>query len=313
LLVSGPEISGHTRPLSTANRRHAQFCGAPPVPAVSPVATAHVPPRQLADLKLNLRYEVDVAALSPRVAERLVALHRDAGTDAFIAEAARGRHGWFRTALHRVLRTFISDFDANGLLDMYHLFLASSEQWQTLLGTTSARRLLDVGAGSGKVTELLQPFAEHVVATELSGPMARRLRRLGVECHELDLAERELPGPRFDLITCLNVLDRTARPRQLLRRLVELLEPKGRLVIALALPYRPFYYVGSNTPDPLERLRCEDPSWERAVNHLFERELRPLGLELLRLARAPYLSFGDSERGLYELDDAILVLEKQSG
>ena len=262
---------------------------------------------------MNLRYQADVAALSPRVAARFVALQRDAGTDAFLADAARGRHGWFRTALHRVLRTFVSDFDANGLLDMYHLFLASSEQWRTLLGARRARRLLDVGAGSGKVTELLLPFAEQVVATELSAPMARRLRRLGVECHELDLAERELPGPDFDLITCLNVLDRTARPRQLLRRLLELLEPKGRLVIALALPYRPFYYVGSNTPDPLERLRCDDASWERAVEHLVERELMPLGLELLSLSRAPYLSFGDSQRGLYELDDAILVLEKNSG
>jgi SAM-dependent methyltransferase len=258
----------------------------------------------------KLRYAANVAHLSPELAARFVAFTRDAGTDAFLAEAARGRHGWFRTTTHRMLRLFMSDFDANGMLDMYSLFLASSEQWRAVLGAREAERLLDVGAGSGKVTQTLMPFAKQVTATELSPPMARRLRRMGIECHEIDLAERDLPGARFDLIACLNVLDRTARPRELLRRLVALLEPEGRLVLALALPYHPFYYVGASTPDPLERLACTDARWERAAGQLVERELEPLGLSLSSVSRAPYLSFGDTQRGLYELDDAILVLEK---
>jgi SAM-dependent methyltransferase len=275
---------------------------------VSPVATPGAAAWQAPDLKL--RYAVDVAHLSPRLASRFVPFTRDAGTDAFLAEATHGRHGWLRTTAHRALRLFMSDFDANGMLDMYSLFLASSEQWRAVLGAHQAERLLDVGAGSGKVTQMLMPFAKQITATELSPPMARRLRSIGIVCHEIDLAEQDLPGERFDLIACLNVLDRTARPRQLLRRLVALLEPKGRLVLALALPYRPFYYAGASTPDPLERLACSDARWERAIGQLVERELEPLGLELTSLSRAPYLSFGDTERGLYELDDAILVLEK---
>lgn len=275
---------------------------------MSPVAKRLAIELSLAGLKL--RYSADVAILSPRVAARFVALSRDAATDEFLAEAARGRHGWLSTTLHRVLRQFRSDFDVNGILDMYSLFLASSEQWRALLGARRAARLLDVGAGSGKVTQTLLPFAEQVTATELSAPMARRLRRLGIECHEVDLEEDDLPGASFDLISCLNVLDRTRRPRKLLQRLVELLEPGGRLVLALALPYRPFYYAGASTPEPLEPLVCRQPDWEQAVNCLFERELEPLGLRLLSVARAPYLSFGDTGRGLYELDDAILVLEK---
>ena len=81
-------------------------------------------------------------------------------------------------------------------------------------------------------------------------------------------------------------------------------------MVALALPYRPFYYVGASTPDPLERLACSAPNWETSVNQLVERELEPLGLTVRSLSRAPYLSFGDTKRGLYQLDDAILVLEK---
>jgi SAM-dependent methyltransferase len=270
-------------------------------------------PKHLAVVKPSqeLRYDADVAALLPRLRECFVALTRDAATSEFLAAAARGRHGFLRTRMHRVLRFFVSDFDANGLLDMYALHVASTEQWRTLLGKQRVLRLLDVGAGSGGVTRTLLPLADHVVTTELSAPMARSLRRMGVECHELDVTEQNVPGARFDLVSCLNVLDRTARPRRMLRRLLELLEPGGRLLIALVLPYRPFYYVGSDTPEPLERLACAETIWEAAVNRLVERELEPLGLTLLRLARAPYLSFGDTERGLYQLDDALLVLQKR--
>jgi len=262
---------------------------------------------------LYLRYDVDVAALSPLLRERFVPLSRDTATDSFLERAAAGRHSWWKTQLHRLLRQFMSDFDTNGLLDMYPLFVASSDQWQTLLGQVRVARLLDVGAGSGGVTRTLQPFAEHIVTTELSRHMAERLRRAGFECHELDLTEQELPGAGFDLITCLNVLDRTARPRRLLARLRDLLEPGGRLVIALVLPYEPFFYDGSSTTDPFERLACPETSWEAAVSALAERELEPLDLSVISVSRAPYLSFGDTARGLYQLDCAILVLQRHSG
>ncbi len=259
---------------------------------------------------LYFRYDTDVAALSPLLRDRFVQLSRDDATDAFLERAAAGRHRWWKTQLHRLLRQFMSDFDANGLLDMYPLFVASSEHWRALLGDTKVARLLDVGAGSGGVTRTLEPLAEHIVTTELSRHMAERLRRSGYECHQLDVAERDLPGARFDLITCLNVLDRTGRPRRLLERLRDLLTPGGRLVLALVLPYEPFFYDGPSTIDPLERLACAEPEWEAAVSSLVERELRPLGFELGSVSRAPYLSFGDTARGLYQLDDAILVLRK---
>ncbi len=276
------------------------------MPAISPERDAE----PLSALRASLRYDVDVAALLPRFKSAFTALDCDAETEAFLAAAQRGRHGWLRTRLHRLLRMFMSDFDVNGLLDMYPLHVASSAQWRVLLGPERVARLLDVGAGSGRVTRTLLPFAEFVVSTELSKPMARALRRTGIECHTIDVSLVDAPGPGFDLISCLNVLDRTARPKRMLRRLVDRLEPGGRLLIALALPYRPFYYQRATTPAPLERLDCAHETWEGAVNQLVARELEPLGLTLLRLARAPYLSFGDAERGSYELDDALLLLKK---
>ena len=302
-----------SRALSTAKRAFWHFFGllrAPEAHHVSPAARSDLGAELNRTSILDLYYDADVAALSPRLRDRFVKLERDAATDAFLAHAGRGRHSWWRTQLHRLLRQFMSDFDANALLDMYPLFVASTEHWRHLLGPERVARLLDVGAGSGNVTRTLLPLAEHVVTTELSRRMAERLRRSGLECHELDLAEGDLPGAPFQLITCLNVLDRTARPRQLLRRMHERLEPGGRLLIALALPYNPFFYHGNTTPDPLERLACGEASWEGAVSSLVERELEPLGFTVVKVSRSPYLSFGDAKSSLYELDDALLVCQK---
>jgi SAM-dependent methyltransferase len=110
------------------------------------------------------------------------------------------------------------------------------------------------------------------------------------------------------------VLDRCQRPRRLLRNCLASLKPGGTFIVALALPYRPFYFDGPSTPDPLERLEC-DPgptgSWEDAARRFIERDLLPLDLTLERFARAPYLSAGDSASALYELDDVVVVLSKR--
>jgi len=103
------------------------------------------------------------------------------------------------------------------------------------------------------------------------------------------------------------VLDRAPYPKRLLARAASLLAPGGRLLLALALPYRPFYYDGASTPEPRERLACESPSFERAARELVSRELAPLGLAPVALSRLPYLSFGDAERELYMLNDLIVL------
>jgi hypothetical protein len=61
-------------------------------------------------------------------------------------------------------------------------------------------------------------------------------------------------------------------------------------------------------------LQCEagdSTGWEDGARRFIERDLLPLGLELECFARAPYLSAGDSDHPLYELDDVVVVLSKR--
>jgi 2-polyprenyl-3-methyl-5-hydroxy-6-metoxy-1,4-benzoquinol methylase len=137
--------------------------------------------------------------------------------------------------------------------------------------------------------------------------MAKNLRRAGFRCLEADLAQEAAPGAPYDLITCLNVLDRCARPRSLLENLVRALSPGGRLVIATPLPFDAFFYRGAVSHDPVERLELPRESWELSVARLVTEVLEPLGLEIEAISRVPYLCRGDAERPLYVLDDALVV------
>jgi SAM-dependent methyltransferase len=236
-----------------------------------------------------------------------------------IEQLTRARHGRMRTYAQRLARLYLSDFDANALTGMYRMQLLGPQAWAQLLQGRRGGRLLDVGAGSGDVTRVLTELFDEVEVTEVSRGMAKRLRQHGFRCHELDLTEAPLDAPPFDAppfdaLTLLNVLDRCRKPRQLIKNCLRLLAPGGLFVVALALPYRPFYFDGPSTPDPLERLQC-DPGprggWEDAARRFIERDLLPHGLSLECFVRAPYLSAGDSERELYELDDVVVVLSKR--
>ena len=260
---------------------------------------------------LDLHYTVELERLSPALRTRFVELTRDPATDAYLERVRRGRHGVLRTWLHHTLRQFWSDYDVNGWLGMYPMHLLSREQWRRLLGAQPIERCLDVGAGNGDVTAELLPLCRALEASETSRAMARRLEKRGIRCIPEDLAQREEPLGPYDLVTCLNVLDRCPLPLTLLRKLHAALANGGRLVVALALPYRPFYFVGASTPEPEERLDCQAEGWEDSVSMLVERVLEPMGFALELLALVTYLSSGDAQSPLYVLDDAILVLRKR--
>ena len=60
----------------------------------------------------------------------------------------------------------------------------------------------------------------------------------------LDAATWHDSASHYDVITCLNVLDRCDRPLTLLRQMRRALRPGGLLVVALVLPLAPYVEHG---------------------------------------------------------------------
>jgi SAM-dependent methyltransferase len=136
--------------------------------------------------------------------------------------------------------------------------------------------------------------------------------RRGFNCLYTGLADGEVPGAPYDLISLFNVIDRCPRPRSLLDTLHDALTPDGQLLLATPLPYQPFYYRGASGRRPLEALPQNAPTWEEGVVRLAEEFLELSGFEVVSVSRCPYLSGGDRHSGLYVLDDAVFLCSKRA-
>ena len=133
------------------------------------------------------------------------------------------------------------------------------------------RRVMEVGAGLGTITELLSD-RELVVATEIDPEFLEKLKtrfvgRPHVKVHGLDLEQVDveaLRAHRLDTILCVNVLEHVRNDRDALRRMGEALQPGGRLLLYVpALPWlygtldRGLQHHRRYARQPLENLLAE--------------------------------------------------------
>ena len=266
-----------------------------------------------------LRYAADLVRLE-ELAQSFIASHLDTEGEAFLATVLKKNYRMWGLRAHRLLSLFMSDFDVNAVLGVYPVFLLSTPQALTLLerasgGKLAETRLLDIGAGSGDVTTRLAPLVAALDCTETSRFMARRLRQRGLACFRgvvgVGLPNDPLQSTEpYDVVGLLNVIDRTPRPRSLLRAIAQHLRPGGILLVSTPLPFEPVIYKGGATRPPEEALEITAGEWEDGVLSLFRNELAPLGFEASALTRVPYLSGGDALQPVYVLDAAVFACRK---
>lgn len=145
----------------------------------------------------------------------------------------------------------IKQFD----LDWERRFLG--EPVAQVLGGLDGSRLLDVGAGTGRLAWALAAsggFRGRITAVEASRGMMRRSLPIG-EAIALDWVEawaRPLPfaPDHFDLVASLEVLEFTPDPRATLRELSRVLRPGGWLLVTNRIGWQARLILGRTfSPD----------------------------------------------------------------
>ncbi|KAL7059767.1 hypothetical protein AAHC03_013029 [Spirometra sp. Aus1] len=217
---------------------------------------------------------------------------------------------------------------ANGLLNRGSMFVLSTAQFRRLLGVTSdwhAKRLLDLGAGDGKVTAKMAPLFDEVYTTEMSPVMRWRLKQANYTVLDVDKWD-QLPEtsdtsvdlasssskpaqPQYDVVSCLNLLDRCSEPLTLLRRIREVLKPgSGLLVLAVVFPLKQYVeFADGHRPVELMDVSASRV-WEVQFSSFVANVLQPAGYELLAWSRVPYICEGDLARSFYSLNDVVMTL-----
>ncbi|KFM64873.1 Methyltransferase-like protein 9, partial [Stegodyphus mimosarum] len=186
------------------------------------------------------------------------------------------------------------------------MFVFSSAQFENLLSDFIGLRedwktsgnLLDLGAGDGKVTEVMAPYFRNVYVTEISGVMKSILASKKYRVLDVDKWHNLEEGPRyFDVISCLNLLDRCDRPITLLQQIRNKLNPDtGLLILAVVLPLNQYVESGSKNHQPSEKIHITGKKFEEQVSSLATSVFVESGFQLLRWTRLPYLCEGDLDQ-----------------
>lgn len=259
-------------------------------------------------------YSCKLEDCPPDVADRFVKLDLDEGTSHFL-DCSYDKSNWLFTQIwHSMVRSlaswWVSTTSINGWLGRGCMFIFSHAQFLKLVAkpiSWQGSNLLDLGAGDGGVTEVMASFFTSVSATEASGPMRNRLLSRGYSVLGID--EWNKKDAYYEVISCLNLLDRCDTPNTILRDIRRCLRPDGLAIVALVLPYKPFVESGAEKVHPKERLAISGRSWEHQVTSFINVVAPENGFEVLRFTRLPYLCEGDLSVPFYHLIDAVFVLK----
>ncbi|XP_031416934.1 methyltransferase-like protein 9 isoform X2 [Clupea harengus] len=241
----------------------------------------------------------------------------DADTQAFLRKSEE-KSGWMFTQLYHsffstVFSPIMSRTSINGFLGRGSMFVFSADQFRRLLGIGpdwKTDRLLDLGAGDGGVTNVMGSHFREIYATEVSSPMKWHLQRKNYKLLGID--EWQKTGFQYDIISCLNLLDRLDEPLELLRDMKQSLVPKtGRIILAAVVPFQPYVEIGGRWVRPKNHLKIKGKTWEEQVTNLSSEVFSKVGLEVEAVTRLPYLCEGDMYKDYYLLNDAVFVLRAQ--
>jgi len=107
------------------------------------------------------------------------------------------------------------------------------------------RRLVDLGAGTGRMLTLLAPRADQAVGLDLSHQMLNIARRnaaeaglANVELRHGDIFDTRLPDENADLVVVHQVLHYLGDPAAAVREAARVVSPDGRLIIVDFAPHK---------------------------------------------------------------------------
>lgn len=256
------------------------------------------------------------------IVDKFVEMSCDIETEAFLT-ACYDKSDWFFThVFHSIARSVLSIFgwtstSINGFLGRGSMFVLSSDQFKLLydqLPSVRAKhdsRLLDLGAGDGKVTEVMAQYFRETHATEMSPVMKRLLCKKNYKV--LDVERWYDESGSYDMISCLNLLDRCEKPASIISQMKTKLKPNGRILLALVLPFSQYVETtstsGNASHKPVESLNITGSTFEEQLLSLNKNLLTVHGLEIVKWTRLPYLCEGDLDLSFYWLHDVVMVLK----
>ncbi|XP_028392518.1 methyltransferase-like protein 9 [Dendronephthya gigantea] len=263
-------------------------------------------------IDLTQWYLCDVSKFDEEMARKFIQFDLDEETQKFLKNCDEKSNYVFTQMLQTFMKGFLGYFmsltTVNGILNRGSMFVFSQSQFQQLMNideTWKVDSLLDLGAGDGKVTKMMESHFNKIYVTEQSPSMRWRLQQMNYEVLEIG----DWTARSYDVISCLNLLDRCDKPLSLLQNIRKSLNPNGgRLIVAVVLPFSPCVESGSRILKPTEKIPLRGKHWEEQAESFIKDVFIPAGFLVESFSKLPYLCEGDMYRDFYVLSDVVFVL-----
>ncbi|KAF6019411.1 METTL9 [Bugula neritina] len=258
-------------------------------------------------------YQIRMDEIDETERSKFVQLNQDEQTQNFLDTCYNKSDAFLLQFWHAlavpVLKMFMTQTNVNGYLDRGSMFVFSSAQFRSLMSIEDdwvGDSLLDLGAGDGKVTDVMASHFQRIYVTEIATQMQKQLIRKKYNL----LGLTEWTHHKFEVISCLNLLDRCDKPLTLLQNIRQSVKENGRVIVASVYPYSPYVEENSSSNyKPSESLDITASSIEEQINLMVKNVFTPSGFELLTFSRVPYLCEGDLTTSFYILYDIVFVLQ----
>jgi ubiquinone/menaquinone biosynthesis C-methylase UbiE len=118
---------------------------------------------------------------------------------------------------------WMSDYDVSRRARLIRKYLA---------GNTAGKTCLEVGCGTGRISEAIMDLTGSLTVADISEKLARGVgERLHIAWMHQDACALQLEDDSYDVVVSSECIEHTPDPRKALREMARVLKPGGRIIV----------------------------------------------------------------------------------
>ena len=194
----------------------------------------------------------------------------------------------------------VKHYNIMGML-WYETYLLNEKNVQNILRGKKRKKLLDIGAWNGCISQQLSSFVDEIYFIEPSLSFQKILNKKWYREHQ---------GDTYDIVTLFNVLDVCDSPEETIQSALKHLEKNGEIIISLPFPIKARSWDNRKITKTNLLTQSGEKTFEEAVSDFYRDFIEKNGLKIEYFTRLPYIVSHPETQKTTVYDNGLFVCSK---